>query len=35
VDLLDRLRHDGMDLPLDALTAQECDDAIAAAFERN
>jgi len=35
VDLLDRLRHDGMDLPLDALTAQECADAIAAAFERN
>ena len=31
VDLLDRLRKDGWDVPLDALTAEACADAIAAA----
>jgi len=29
VDLLDRLRKDGLDVPLDALTVEECADAIA------
>lgn len=32
VDLLDRLRRDGFDLPLDALTVEECADAVAAAL---
>ena len=32
VDLLDRLRHNGVDVPLDALTVEECADAIAAAL---
>ena len=32
VDLLDRLRAGGMELPLDALTVEECADAIAAAL---
>ena len=32
VDLLDRLRRDGLDLPLDALTVDECADAVAAAL---
>ena len=32
VDLLDRLRKDGWDVPLDALTVEECADAIAAAL---
>ena len=32
VDLLDRLRKDGLDVPLDALTVEECADAIAAAL---
>lgn len=30
VDLLDRLRQDGLDLPLDAITVEECADAVAA-----
>ena len=30
VDLLDRLQKDGVDVPLDALTVEECADAIAA-----
>ena len=32
VDLLDRLRRDGVDVPLDALTVDACADAIAAAL---
>ena len=32
VDLLDRLRRDGVDVPLDALTVEACADAIAAAL---
>lgn len=32
VDLLDRLRQDGLDLPLDAITVEECADAVAAAL---
>ena len=32
VDLLDRLHRDGLDLPLDALTVDECADAVAAAL---
>ena len=32
VDLLDRLRRDGVEVPLDALTVDECADAIAAAL---
>ena len=32
VDLLDRLRRDGVDVPLDALTVEACADVIAAAF---
>ena len=32
VDLLDRLRRCGIDVPLDALTVEACADAIAAAF---
>ena len=32
VDLLDRLRQDGFALPLDALTVEECADAVAAAL---
>lgn len=32
VDLLDRLRRDGLDLPLDALTVDECADAVASAL---
>ena len=32
VDLLDRLRRDGVDVPLDALTVEECADAICAAL---
>ena len=35
VDLLARLREDGMDLPLDALTVEDCADVIAAAMKRN
>ena len=33
VDLLDRLRHQGVDVPLDALSVEECADAIAAALQ--
>ena len=33
VDLLDRLHRAGMDLPLDALTVEECADAIATALK--
>lgn len=33
VDLLDRLRRDGLDVPLDALTVEACADAIAAAMK--
>ena len=33
VDLLDRLRHQGVDVPLDALSGEECADAIAAALQ--
>ena len=33
VDLLDRLRRDGLDVPLDALTVEACADAIAAAVK--
>ena len=32
VDLLDRLRRDGLALPLDALSVDECADAVAAAL---
>ena len=32
VDLLDRLRRDGLELPLDALSVDECADAVAAAL---
>ena len=32
VDLLDRLRRDGVDVPLTALTVEDCADVIAAAF---
>ncbi len=32
VDLLDRLRQDGLNLPLDAITVEECADAVAAAL---
>ena len=32
VDLLDRLRRDGIDVPLDALTVEECADAIFSAI---
>ena len=32
VDLLDRLQRDGMQVPLDALTVEECADAIIAAL---
>ena len=32
VDLLDRLRRDGVDVPLDALTVDACADAICAAL---
>ncbi len=35
VDLLDRLRKDGWDVPLDALTVEECADAIARAVAEN
>ena len=35
VDLLDRLRKDGLDVPLDALTVEECADAIARALAEN
>jgi energy-coupling factor transport system ATP-binding protein len=34
VDLLDRLHKDGLDVPLDALTVDECADAITAALRR-
>ena len=34
VDLLDRLRRDGLDVPLDALTVEACADAIAGAMRR-
>ena len=33
VDLLDRLRHQGVDVPLDALSVEECADANAAALQ--
>ena len=33
VDLLDRLRHQGVDVPLDALSVEECAEAIAAALQ--
>ena len=33
VDLLDRLRHQGVGVPLDALSVEECADAIAAALQ--
>ncbi len=33
VDLLDRLRRDGVDVPLDALTVEACADVIAEAFD--
>ncbi|MDD3347915.1 energy-coupling factor transporter ATPase [Oscillibacter sp.] len=35
VDLLDRLRKSGLDVPLDALGVEECADAVAAALQRN
>jgi len=35
VDLLDRLQKDGLDVPLDALTVEECADAITAALRKN
>ncbi len=35
VDLLDRLQKDGLDVPLDALTVEECADAIAAELLKN
>ena len=35
VDLLDRLQKDGMEVPLDALTVEECAGAIAAALRAN
>ena len=35
VDLLDRLQKDGVDVPLDALTVEECAGAIAAALRAN
>ena len=35
VDLLDRLRKDGLDVPLDALTVDECAVAITAALAKN
>ncbi|WP_295582179.1 energy-coupling factor transporter ATPase [uncultured Oscillibacter sp.] len=35
VDLLDRLRKDGVDVPLDALRVEDCADAVAAALRRN
>ena len=34
VDLLDRLRRDGVDVPLDALTVEECADAVFAAMNQ-
>ena len=34
VDLLDRLRKDGWDVPLTALTVEECADAILAAVSK-
>ena len=34
VDLLDRLRRDGVDVPLDALTVEACADAIFAAMKK-
>ena len=33
VDLLDRLRNDGWDVPLDALTIEECAEAISKAVQ--
>ena len=33
-DLLDRLRKDGLDVPLTALTVEECADAILAAVSK-
>ena len=35
VDLLDRLRKDGLDVPLDALAVDECAAAITAALAKN
>ena len=35
VDLLDRLRNQGVDVPLDALTVEECADAIISALREN
>ena len=35
VDLLDRLRHHGVDVPLDALTVEECADVIVQAIASN
>ena len=35
VDLLDRLQKDGLDVPLDALTVEECADAIVTALAKN
>ena len=35
VDLLDRLQKDGLDVSLDALTVEECADAIAMALRKN
>ncbi len=35
VDLMDRLRHHGVDVPLDTLSVEECADAIAAALQQN
>ena len=34
VDLLDRLRRDGVDVPMDALTVEECADAVFAALNK-
>lgn len=34
VDLLDRLRRDGVDVPLDALTVEACADAVFAAMKK-
>ncbi len=34
IDLLDRLQKDGVEVPLDALSVEECADAIAGAFDK-
>ena len=35
VDLLDRLKHDGWELPLDELTVEDCAEAICASLHKN